>query len=54
MPMMKFVDFTKTQKTRYLKNGTFFIQIKNSLIQNTLGPTLFQKNSYVADLIFRN
>ena len=26
--MMKFVDFTKTQKSRYLKNETFFIQIK--------------------------
>ena len=28
-----FVDFTKTQKSRYLENETlFFLQIKNSLI----------------------
>ena len=26
--ILKFVDFTKTQKSRYLKNQTFFLQIK--------------------------
>ena len=31
-PILEFVDFTKPQKSRYLKNGTlFFLQIKNSL-----------------------
>ena len=31
--ILKFVDFTKTEKTRYLKNETlFFLQIKKSLI----------------------
>ena len=26
--MLKFVDFLKTQKSRYLENETFFLQIK--------------------------
>ena len=26
--ILKFVDFTKTQKSRYLENETFFLQIK--------------------------
>ena len=26
------VDFTETQKSQYLENETFFLQIKNSLI----------------------
>ena len=31
--VMKFVDFTKTQKSRYLDNETlFFLQIKKLLI----------------------
>ena len=35
MPMMtsqslKSVNFTKTRKSKYLENGTFFLQIKNS------------------------
>ena len=31
--ILKSVDFTKTQKSRYLENETlFFLQIKNSLI----------------------
>ena len=27
--VLKYVDFTKTQKARYLENKTFFLQIKN-------------------------
>ena len=40
MPMMtshilKSVDFTKTEKSRYLENETlFFLQMKNSLISH--------------------
>ena len=30
--ILKFVDFTKTQKFRYHENETYFLQIKNSLI----------------------
>ena len=48
MPMMtsqilKSVDFTKTQKTRYLENETlFFLQIKK-FINYTLKVVLLQK-----------
>ena len=30
--ILKFVDFTKTRKSRYLENETFSFQTKNSLI----------------------
>ena len=30
--ILKYVDFTKTQKSRYLENETFFFQIENSFI----------------------
>ena len=41
--ILKSVDFTKTQKYRYLKNETlFFLQIKN-FINYTLRATLLQK-----------
>ena len=47
MPMMtsqvlKSVDFTKTQKSRYLENETFFLQIKK-FINYTSRATLLQK-----------
>ena len=33
LQILKFADFTKTEKSRYLKNKTlFFLQIKNPLI----------------------
>ena len=31
--ILKSVDFTKTQKSRYLENETFFLQMKNLIIQ---------------------
>ena len=40
---LKFVDFTNTQKSRYLENETlFFLQIK-TFIKYTLRATLCQK-----------
>ena len=57
MPMTKSkilnsVDFTKTQKSRYLKNETIFsLQIKK-LINYTSRATLWQKNSFVAEVTF--
>ena len=42
---LKFVDFTKTQKFRYLENETlFFLQIKRA--------NLWQKNSLVGEVTF--
>ena len=47
MPMMtsqilKSMDFTKTQNSRYLKNETFFLQIKK-IINYTSRVTSWQK-----------
>ena len=57
MPMMtsqivKSVDFTETQKCRYLERGTwFFLQIKK-FISYTSKATSFQKNSFVGEVTF--
>ena len=34
--ILKFVDFTKTQKSRYLENETFFLQIKTLITHQGL------------------
>ena len=58
MPMMtsqilKSVNFTIKQKSRYLKNETLFlIQIKK-FINYTSRATLLQKNSSVAEVTFK-
>ena len=50
--ILKSVDFTKTQKSRYLKNeALFFLQIKK-FINYTSRATLWQKNSFVAEVTF--
>ena len=48
----KSVDFTKTQKSRYLKNETFFLLMKK-LINCTSRATLWEKNSFVAEVTFK-
>ena len=49
---MKFVDFTKTQNSRYFENELlFFLQIKN-IINYTSRATLLQKNTFVAEVTF--
>ena len=49
--ILKSVDFTKTQKSRYLENETFLFQIKKS-IDCTLWATLWQK-IVVAEVTFK-
>ena len=49
--MMKSVDFTKIQRSRYLENKTFFLQIKKSLI--THHGLLWAKNSFEAEVTFK-
>ena len=50
----KSVDFTKTQKSRYLENETlFFLQIKR-IINYTSRATLLHKNSFVAEETFKH
>ena len=34
--ILKSVDFTKTQKSRYLENKTFFLQVKNYTSRSTV------------------
>ena len=57
MPMMmsqilKFADFTKTQRSRYLENETlFFLQIKK-FINYSSRATLWQKK-FVAEVTFK-
>ena len=41
--ILKFVDFTKTQKFKYLAKETFFLQIKKIINYYTLTATLWQK-----------
>ena len=50
--ILKSVDFTKTQKSRYLKNeALFFLLIKNSLI--THQGLFYCKNSFVVEVTFK-
>ena len=41
--ILKFVDFIKTQKSRYLKNETYFFFKKKNFINYTSRTTLWQK-----------
>ena len=47
--ILKFMDFTKTQKTRYLGNETFF-KIKQLIAHHGL---LYGKNTFVAEFTFK-
>ena len=41
--ILKFVDFTKIQKSRYLDNGTLFLLQIKKFVNYTLIATLWQK-----------
>ena len=47
--ILRFVDFTKTQKSRYLEKKTFFLQIKKSLITHHF----MGKKCFVAEVTFK-
>ena len=49
--ILKSVNFTKTQKSRYLENDIFFLQIKK-FIDYTSRATLWQKNNFVVEVTF--
>ena len=43
--ILKSLDFTKTQKSRYLENEIlFFLQIKKKIINDALRATSWQKD----------
>ena len=48
---LKFVDFTKTKKSRYLENDFFFLQTKNSLVTREGLP--YGKNTFAAQKYFK-
>ena len=51
--VLQFVDFTKTQKSKYLKKeALFFLQIKK-IIDYTSRATLWQKNNVAVELTFK-
>ena len=47
--ILKFAGFTKTQKSRYLKNETFFLQIKKFINYTSKN----RKNSFVVEVTFK-
>ena len=49
---MLFVDFIKIQKSRYLKNETFFLPIKKNCQLHIKGYFM-AKNSFVAEVTFK-
>ena len=50
--ILKSPDFTKTQKSRYLENETFFLQIKK-FINYTLRATVWQRIVFLAEVTFK-
>ena len=51
--ILKFVDFTKTQRSRYIENQTLlFLQIKVKLLITHQG-LLYGKNIFVAEVTFK-
>ena len=52
--ILKFLDFTKTQKSWYLEEETLvFLQIKK-FISYTSRVTLWQKNTFIAEVTFNS
>ena len=52
--ILKSVDFTKTQKSRYLENETLFLFQIKKFINCALSATLWQKNSFLAEVTFKH
>ena len=51
--ILQYMDFTETQKSKYLQKETlFYLEIKK-IINYTSKTTLWQKNIFVAELTFK-
>ena len=50
--ILESAGFTKTQKSKYLKNGTLFFLLMKKIIYYTSRATLLQK-SFVAEVTFK-
>ena len=51
--ILQFVDFTKTQKSKYLQNETLFLLQIKQFINDTSRTTLWQKLLLVAEVTFK-
>ena len=51
--VLKFVDFIKTQKSRYLQNKTLLLLQIKKFINYTSRATLWQKNTFVVIVTFK-
>ena len=51
--IFQFVDVTTTEKSKYLENKTFFLQIRKSLITHQ-GAYFISKNTFVAEVTFNS
>ena len=51
--ILKSADFPKTQKSWYLKNEILFLFQIKKFINCTSTATLWQKNSFVAEVTFK-
>ena len=51
--ILKYVDFTKTQKSRYLQNETLFLFQIKKFINWALRAILWQKIIFVAEVTFK-
>ena len=49
--ILQFVDFTKTKKSKYLENETFFSKKKKSLITHQV--LLYGKNTFLVEVTFK-
>ena len=51
--ILKFVDFTKTQKSRHLENEILFVLQIKKFINYTSRATLWQKIAFLANKTFK-
>ena len=52
--ILKFVDFTKIQKSKYLESETlFFLQIRKFINYTSRAKKCGKKNSFVAEVTFK-
>ena len=51
--IFKYTGFTKTQKSQYLENETFFLQIRKFINSLHMEHCFMAKNSFVAEVTFK-
>ena len=54
LQILKSVDFTKTQKSRYLENKIFFLQVKRFINYTSRNGTFMAENTFVPEITFKD